>query len=155
MSPSVQPIPDGFHGVTPYLCVNGASSAIDFYQRAFGAVETMRIGAPGGKVGHAELRIGEAPIFLADEFPEMDVLSPSTIGGSPVTIFLYVEDVDALVSKAESAGAEIVTPPETKFYGDRGAKLRDPFGHVWYFATHVEDVSPEEIERRSKAMQGG
>lgn len=153
--PSVKAIPDGYHGATPYLCVKGAAEAIDFYKRAFGATETMRMPAPDGKIGHAEIRIGEANIMLSDEYPEMNVLSPTTIGGSPVTIMIYVEDVDALAKQAVAAGAKIIRPVEDQFYGDRGGKLQDPFGHTWWLATHKEDVPPEEMQKRAAAMFGG
>lgn len=154
MSNTTNPIPEGYKGATPYLCVNGGDSAIDFYKKAFGATETMRIAAPGGKIGHAEIKIGEAPIMLADEFPEYDSRSPQALGGSPVIIYLYVKDVDTTVSQAVEAGAKVVTPVEDQFYGDRAGKLEDPFGHVWYIATHKEDVPAEEIQKRAAAMFG-
>ncbi len=154
MSQQTNPIPEGYKGATPYLCVSGAESAIDFYKQAFGATETMRIADPSGKIGHAEIKIGDAPIMLADEFPEYDSRSPQALGGSPVTIHLYVKDVDTTVSQAVEAGAKVVRPVEDHFYGDRAGKLEDPFGHVWYIATHKEDVSPEEIQRRAAAMFG-
>lgn len=155
MSEKTNPIPTGYKGATPYLCVNGALNAIDFYKQAFGATETMRLADPtSGKIGHAEIIIGEAPIMLADEFPEMGFRSPQSLGGSPVGIHLYVEDVDALVNQAVAAGAKVVRPVEDKFYGDRAGQLEDPFGHVWYIATHKEDVAPEEIEKRAAAMHG-
>jgi len=136
------------------LCVSGASKAIDFYKQAFGAVETLRIADPSGKIGHAEIKIGEATIMLADEFPEMGFRSPQAFGGSPVTIHLYVADVDTLFSQAVAAGAKAVEPVEDKFYGDRAGKLEDPFGHVWYIATHKEDIAPEEVQKRAAAMYG-
>jgi len=154
MSEKTNPIPEGYKGATPYLCVNGAASAIDFYKQAFGAMETMRITDPSGKIGHAEIKIGEAPIMLADEFPDMGFRSPQAFGGSPVTIHLYVADVDTLFSQAVAAGAKAVEPVEDKFYGDRAGKLEDPFGHVWYIATHKEDVAPEEVQKRAAAMYG-
>ena len=154
MSEKTNPVPENYKGATPYLCVGGASSAIDFYKKAFGATETMRIADPSGKIGHAEIMIGDAPIMLADEFPEMAFRSPQALGGSPVTIHLYTEDVDTLIDRAVSAGAKLVRPVEDHFYGDRAGKLEDPFGHVWYIATHKEDVSPEEIQRRAAAMYG-
>ncbi|CAN5353012.1 Dot/Icm type IV secretion system effector PhnB [soil metagenome] len=154
MSEKTNPIPEGYKGATPYLCVNGAASAIDFYKQAFGAMETMRIADPSGKIGHAEIKIGEAPIMLADEFPDMGFRSPQAFGGSPVTIHLYVADVDTLFSQAVAAGAKAVEPVEDKFYGDRAGKLEDPFGHVWYIATHKEDVAPEEVQKRAAAMYG-
>ncbi|MBA3247745.1 MAG: VOC family protein [Pyrinomonadaceae bacterium] len=154
MSEKTNPIPEGYKGATPYLCVSGASKAIDFYKQAFGAVETLRIADPSGKIGHAEIKIGEATIMLADEFPEMGFRSPQAFGGSPVTIHLYVADVDTLFSQAVAAGAKAVEPVEDKFYGDRAGKLEDPFGHVWYIATHKEDIAPEEVQKRAAAMYG-
>ena len=132
-----------------YLCVKGAAAAIDFYKRAFGARESMRIPMAGGKIGHAELRVGDALFMLADEFPEMNFRSPQSLGGTPVNIVIYVENVDELVKQAEKAGAKVLRPPANQFYGDRMATLQDPFGHSWSFATHVEDLSPEEIEERA------
>lgn len=154
MSKAVKAIPDGYLGATPYLCIKGAASALDFYKQAFGAVETMRIAAPGDKIGHAEIKIGDAPIMLADEFPEMGFSSPISLGGSPVLIHLYVPDVDKFVERAVAAGAKLTRPVEDQFYGDRGGKIEDPFGHSWYFATHIEDLSPEELQKRAAAMHG-
>jgi len=151
MSGKVKPIPDGYHTATPYLIVKGAAKAIDFYKKAFGATEIMRMG--DDKIHHAEIKIGNSPIMLADEFPEMKALSPETIGGSPITIMLYVEDVDAVFNKAVAAGAKVDRPLADQFYGDRTGALTDPFGHKWYVATHIEDVSDEEIKKRSDAMQ--
>ena len=147
-------IPEGYHTVTPYLYVGDAARAIEFYQTVFGAEELFRMDAPGGKIGHAEIMIGDSHIMLADEFPEMDARSPQTIGGSPVGLLLYLEDVDAVAASAVSAGAKLLEPLEDKFYGDRMGKLQDPFGHIWAIATHMEDVSPEELERRAAAMHG-
>jgi len=155
MASTVKPIPDGYHAATPYLCVKGAASAIEFYKKAFGATELMRLAAPDGKVGHAEIKIGDAPIMLADEHPEMNFQSPQTLGGSPVTLHLYVEDVDAFVLQAVAAGARLVRPVEDQFYGDRSGHLVDPFGHVWSIGTHKEDVSPEEMETRAAGLFGG
>ncbi|HEX9786404.1 MAG TPA: VOC family protein [Candidatus Binatia bacterium] len=152
MPEKVKPIPDEYRGATPYLCVKGGVSAIDFYKKAFGAREMMRI-PMDDKIGHAELRIGDALFMLADEFPEMNFRSPQSLGGTPVNIVIYVEDVDSLVRQAESAGAKVLRPPADQFYGDRMARLEDPFGHSWSFATHVEDVSPEELEERAAARQ--
>ncbi len=154
MNNQVRPIPEGYEGATPYLSIKGAAEAIDFYKRAFGATETMRLAEPGGRIGHAEIRIGRATIMLSDEYPEMGVLSPKTLGGSPVTIHLYVEDVDALARQAEAAGIKTLRPVADQFYGDRGGKFEDPFGHLWHFATHKEDVSPEEMNRRAAALFG-
>ncbi len=141
-------IPDGYRGATPYLCVKDAAKALDFYQKAFGAKELMRMGEPGGKIGHAEIKIGEAIIMLADEFPDYGYLSPQSIGGTPVSMMIYVEDVDGFVNKAVTAGATVMRPVEDQFYGDRSAQLEDPFGHRWHFATHIEDVAPDEMKKR-------
>ncbi|MFL5302204.1 MAG: VOC family protein [Anaeromyxobacteraceae bacterium] len=149
---SVKPIPDGYHAVTPYLIVKGAARAIDFYAAAFGARELFRMARPDGRVGHAELQIGDSRVMLADEHPEIGANSPQTIGGSPVTIHLYVEDVDATVARAVDAGARLDRPVADQFYGDRNGGVTDPFGHVWYVATHKEDVPAEELERRAKAQ---
>jgi PhnB protein len=148
---TVKNIPDGYHSVTPYLIVKGGAEAIEFYQKAFGATELMRIPAPGGKVGHAEIKIGDSPIMLADEFPEMGYKSPQTLGGSPVSIMIYVADVDTVFSQAIAAGGKEQRPVKDQFYGDRSGTLEDPFGHVWHVATHTEDVSPQEMERRASA----
>jgi PhnB protein len=148
-----QPIPPGYHTVTPYLVVRGAAQAIDFYQRAFGATELFRMADPNGKIGHAEIRIGDSPIMLADEFPEVGAVSPQTAGGSSVGLYLYVDNVDALAAQAVAAGATVERAVKTEFYGDRSGTFRDPFGHKWTIATHVEDVSPEEIELRAKTVQ--
>jgi len=151
----VQPIPDGYHSVTPYLIVKGAADAIAFYKRAFNASEHMRLAGPDGKIAHAEVQIGDSRIMLADEHPQMNALAPQSPGSSGVGICLYVEDVDTIVGQASSAGAKIQRPLQDQFYGDRSATLEDPFGHVWTVATHIEDVSPEEIDRRAaKLMQG-
>jgi PhnB protein len=154
MASKTKPIPDGRAGAIPYLIVKDAARAIEFYKLAFGAAEVMRFTDPKGKVGHAEVMIGEALIMLADEFPELDVRSPESYGGSPVTIHLYVEDVDAVAERAIEAGAKLVRPVEDQFYGDRGGKLSDPFGHIWWFATHKEDVSPAEMRKRAAALFG-
>jgi PhnB protein len=145
---SVKPIPDGYHTVTPYLIVNNAARAIDFYKRAFGATELVRMEQPGGKVGHAEIEIGDSRIMLADEFPEMGARSPESLGGSPVSMLIYVEDVDARFRQAISAGAKELRPVKDQFYGDRSGTLADPFGHTWTIGTHTEDVTPEEMDRR-------
>ena len=150
----VKPIPDGYPTVSPYLCVNGAAAAIDFYTKVLGATERTRMPAPGGRIGHAELQVGNSVIMLADEFPEMDVRSPRSIGGSPVIVSVYVEDVDAVFERAVAAGAKALRPVENQFYGDRSGQFEDPFGHKWSVASHVEDVSPEEMARRAQAMAG-
>jgi PhnB protein len=146
-----KPIPDGYHSITPYLIVSGAAQALDFYARAFGAKERMRLSSPDGKVGHAEIEIGDSVVMLADEFPQMGARSPQSIGGSPVGICLYVTDVDAVFKQALAAGAKEVRPVQDQFYGDRSGTLLDPFGHQWTIATHIEDVPPEEIGRRFAA----
>jgi PhnB protein len=148
----VKPIPDGYHTATPYLIVKGAAQAIDFYKRAFGATELMRMADTGGKVGHAEIKVGDSPIMLADEYPDMGFRGPESIGGTPVCILLYVEDVDAVYNRAVAAGAKALRPVQDQFYGDRAGTLADPFGHVWTVATHKEDVSPEELHRRHDAL---
>ncbi|MGH2735504.1 MAG: VOC family protein [Actinomycetota bacterium] len=150
----VKPIPDGYPQVTPYLCVDGAAAAIDFYSEVFGAKERMRMASPGGKIGHAELQLGDSLIMLADEHPEMGIRGPGAFGGTPVTISLYVEDVDDVFKRATKAGGKVLRELEDQFYGDRSGQFEDPFGHQWSVATHIEDVSPEEMERRSEAMGG-
>ena len=142
-----QPIPKDYRGATPYLCVKDAARALEFYKQAFGAKETMRM-PQGDKIGHAEIRIGDAPVMLADEFPEMGFRSPQALGGTPVNILVYVEDVDRFVERAVKAGAKVTRAVADQFYGDRLGVLDDPFGHSWSFATHVEDVSPQEMQRR-------
>jgi PhnB protein len=137
------------------LCIRGAASALEFYKKAFGATETMRLAQPDGRIGHAEIRIGNATIMLSDEFPEMGVHGPQFFGGSPVIIHLYVRDVDALVSQAVAEGAKLIRPVADQFYGDRAGKLTDPFGHVWFIATHKEDLSVEEIQKRAAAFSSG
>ena len=152
MTSNAKPAPEGRQIVTPYLCCKNASGAIEFYKQAFGATEVMRLAEPSGKIGHAEIKIGNATIMLADEYPEMDVRSPLSFGGSPVSIHLYVEDVDAVFSQAVAAGAKALRPVTDQFYGDRSGTLADPFGHRWFIATHKEDVSPEEMRQRYEAM---
>jgi PhnB protein len=149
-----KPIPEGYHTATPYLIIKNAARAIDFYKKAFGATERMRMADPTGKVMHAEIQIGDSRIMIADEFPEMGARSPESLGGSPVSIFLYVEDVDALAKQATSAGAKVLMPIQDQFWGDRYGKLTDPFGHVWDIATHKEDVAPEEMHKRAAAAFG-
>jgi PhnB protein len=151
----VKPIPDGYPQVTPYLCVDGAAAAIDFYAAVFGARERMRIPAPGGKIGHAELQIGDSVIMLSDEHPEMHVLAPKSVGGTPVTISVYVDDVDRTFDRAVQKGARALRAVENQFYGDRSGQFEDPFGHRWSVATHVEDVTPDEMARRAAKMMGG
>lgn len=149
------PIPEGYHSITPYLIVTGASDAIAFYKEAFGATELFRMAQPDGRVGHAEIRIGDSTIMLADEFPELGHKSPKTLGGSPVSLLVYVEDVDAVYAQAINAGATEDRPVEDKFYGDRGGSLVDPFGHIWHVATHTEDLTPEEMQKRATAAAAG
>jgi PhnB protein len=149
---AVKPIPDGYHTVTPYLIVHDAAGAIAFYQKAFGAKELFRFPMPDGRVGHAELKIGDSPIMLADEFPQMDARSPKSLGGTPTGIMLYVEDADALTAQAVAAGAKVLQPIEDKFYGDRSATVADPYGHKWTISTHKEDVPMAEMQRRMQAM---
>jgi PhnB protein len=146
-----KPIPEGYHSVTPYLIISGAADAIEFYKKAFGATELFRFPAPDGKIGHAEIKIGDSPIMLADEFAEMGYKSPQTLGGSPVSIMIYVADVDTVFNQAVAAGGKVQRPVKDQFYGDRSGTLEDPFGHVWHVTTHKEDVSVEEMERRAKA----
>ncbi|MGO9258262.1 MAG: VOC family protein [Bryobacteraceae bacterium] len=147
-------VPKGYQGATPYLCCRHAADAIQFYSKAFGAKEGYRLADPSGKIGHAEIRIGEALLMLSDEFPELGVRSPLALGGTPVSVHIYVEDVDALAGRAAGAGAKVLRPPESQFYGDRVVKLEDPFGHVWIFATHLEDVPEDEIRLRAAKLFG-
>jgi PhnB protein len=151
MAKAVRPIPEGYHSVTPYLTCKDAAAAIEFYRKAFGAVETVRMPMPNGKIGHAELKIGDSFIMLADENPETGVHSPQHFSGTPVSMLLYVEKVDAVYNQAVAAGAKSVRAPEDMFYGDRTSWVTDPFGHSWFIHTHVKDVTPEEMR---KAMQG-
>ncbi len=148
----VKPIPDGYHTATPYLIVKGGASALEFYAEAFGAIETMRMPGAEGMIGHAEIRVGNSVIMLSDGCSVQGRVDPLSLGGSPVGILLYVEDVDAFVARATAAGATLTSPVVDQFYGDRMGTLSDPFGHVWYVATHVEDVSPEEMKSRMAAM---
>jgi PhnB protein len=145
----VKPIPDNYPQVVPYLCVGGASAAIEFYRKVFGATERMRMAEPDGRLGHAELEIGTAVIMLSDEFPDLGVRAPETVGGTSVTMHLYVEDVDDVFARAIDAGATALSAVENQFYGDRNGRFEDPFGHRWSVATHVEDVSPEDMARRA------
>ncbi len=150
-----KPIPDGYHTATPYLIIGGAGDAIEFYKKAFGATELFRFPTPDGKIGHAEIKIGDSPIMLADEFPEMGYKGPQSLGGSPVSIMIYVEDVDTIFNQAVAAGATVKEAVTDKFYGDRLGTVADPFGHVWHISTHKEDVSIEEMQKRAKGAHGG
>ena len=149
---AVKKVPEGYHSITPYLIIKGATAAIDYYKKVFGATERMRMDGPAGTIGHAELMIGDSTVMLADEFPDMGHRSPKSIGGTPVSLVLYLDDVDAVFKRAVDAGARSVRPVENQFYGDRMGTLEDPFGHMWSIATHVEDVSPEEMKRRADEM---
>ncbi len=148
---SVQPTPPGYHTVTPYLIVKGAAQALEFYQTAFGATLLMRMDGPEGRVMHAEIKIGDSPIMLADEAPDLGLRGPLSLGGTSASLLLYVDDVDVRFATAVAAGATVQRPVKDQFYGDRSGTLTDPFGHVWTLATHVEDVSPEEMQRRMQA----
>ena len=147
-------VPEGYHTVIPYLIVDGAARAMDFYRDAFGAVEIMRMPGPNGKIGHAEMKIGDSHIMLADEHPEQGFRSPTSIGGSGVGVMIYVPDTDRCFAAAVERGAKVVEPVQNKFYGDRSAQVIDPFGHFWTISTHVEDVPPDEMERRAKEFAG-
>lgn len=151
----VKPVPDGYHTVTPYLIVSDAARAIDFYKKAFGATESYKLMMPDGRLGHAEIRLGDSLVMLSDEFPEFGGKAPQTLGGSPVSIHLYVEDVDAFFKHALAAGATERKPVMDQFYGDRSGQLEDPFGHLWWVATHREDVAPDEMQKRVQAAFGG
>jgi PhnB protein len=154
MPSTVKPIPDEYRGATPYLCVHDAASAIDFYRHAFGAIELMRMSEPQGKIGHAELQIGNAHIMLSDEYPDIGVRCPQGTTSSPVSILLYVEDADSVVKQAVASGAKVLIPLGDRFYGDRTAKIQDPYGHTWLIATHKEDVPPDEMHKRAQAQFG-
>jgi PhnB protein len=155
MHAKVKPVPDGYHTITPYLSVNGATAAIEFYKKAFGAREVLKLAQPDGRVGHAELQIGESRIMLADEFPQMEFRSPSAIGGTPVHLHMYVENVDAVVNQAVAAGAKLLRPVQDQFYGDRLGTVADPYGHVWHVSTHMEDLSMDELRKRAAAKHKG
>jgi PhnB protein len=148
---AVKPIPDGYHTVTPYLAVDDAAAAIEYYQKAFGAKERVRMDTPDGKIGHAELEIGDALVMLSDPFPQASTRPPKELDGTSASVFMYVEDVDAVVKKAVDEGATVTMEVENQFWGDRFGTVTDPFGHVWSIATHVEDVPPEEMAERAKA----
>src|SRR5437588_657935 len=148
MARRVKAVPQGHHSVTPYLIVGDAASALEFYQTAFRAHELMRVPGPAGKIGHAEMKIGDSVIMLADEYPEMNARSPRSLGGSPVSIHLYVEDVDEVVDLAIAAGATVLRPVKDQFYGDRSGTVADPYGHIWHVATHKEDLSPDDLTKR-------
>jgi PhnB protein len=152
---AVKPIPDGYPSLTPYLIVADGAGAIAFYEKTFGARLRLKLDAPGGRVGHAELDIGNSLIMLADEHPEIGARGPRAFGGSPIGLHLYVADVDAVVARALAAGAKLIHPVENKFYGDRMGTIEDPFGHKWYVTTRIEDVPPAEIARCAAAMHGG
>ena len=149
---AVRPIPAGYHAVTPYLSIRGAAQAIDFYKKAFGAKELMRIDGPEGKLGHCEIQIGDSRVMLADEYESMQFLGPQSRGGTTVQIHLYVPDVDATVARAAAAGGKVVRPVEDQFYGDRAGAIEDPFGHRWHIATHKEEVSIAEAKRRAAKL---
>ena len=151
---NVKPIPEGYHSVTPYLIVDGAAEAIDFYKKAFGATELFRM-EHQGKIGHAEIKIGDSPVMLSDEHPEMGYKGAKSLGGTPVSLMIYVDDVDTVYQRAINSGGTEVKPLQDQFYGDRSGTLTDPFGHVWTVSTHKEDVTPEEIEKRLAAMGHG
>lgn len=151
MDATTSAAPSGYHSITPYLAIERAAEAIDFYRSVFGASERMRMTAPDGRIGHAELVIGDAVLMLSDECPEMGHKGPRSLGGSPVTIHLYVADVDATTERAVAAGATLIRPVENHFYGDRTGTVADPFGHTWHIATHVEDVPADELEKRAQA----
>jgi len=149
---TVKPIPEGYHTLTPYLFVRTAALAIDFYMSVFGATEIIRMPGPNGKIMHAELKIGDSIVMLADENPQTGIMSPKTIGGASSSMLVYVENVDTVIQKAVENGAKLLHPIKNQFYGDRSGSLLDPFGHMWSVATHVEDVSPEEMKKRMTAM---
>ena len=150
-----QAIPEGYPRLTPYLHVDGAAAAIDFYTSVLGAEERMRMPGPDGKLGHAELQFGNSVLMLADEYPDMDIHGPKSVGGTPVTLHVYVEDVDDVFDRAVKAGAKLLRPVEDQFYGDRSGMFEDPWGHRWNVASHVEDVPPDEMARRAAEVMGG
>jgi PhnB protein len=149
----VKPIPEGYHSVTPYLIIDGAAKAIDYYKKAFGASELFRM-EHQGKIGHAEIKIGDSPVMLADEQPSMGYVGPKSVGGTPVSLMIYVEDVDKIYKQAIASGGVELKALQDQFYGDRSGTLKDPFGHIWTVATHKEDVTPEEMDKRMAAAHG-
>ena len=153
MPNKVQPIPKGYHSVTPYLIIDGAAKAIEFYKKAFGATEIMRMPGPNGRIGHAEIQIGDSRVMMADEHPEMGYRSPNATENTPVSLLIYTENADKTFNAAISAGAKSLKPLADQFYGDRMGTLQDPFGHVWTIGTHIEDVTPEEMKRRMSELQ--
>lgn len=152
--PKVKSIPEGYHSITPYLTIKGAAQAMEFYKKALNAKELFRMDAPGGKIAHAELKIGDSPFMLSDEYPDMGCKSPKSLGGTPISLMVYVENVDALAKQAVAAGMKELRPVKDQFYGDRSGTFEDPFGFSWTISTHVEDVSPEELGKRAKAAFG-
>jgi len=152
---TVNPIPDGYPRLCAYLVIEGANDAIDFYTKVFGAEERMRMPGPDGRLGHAELQLGDSVLMLADAFPDMDIRDPRAVGGTPVSLTLYVEDVDTVFAAAVQAGAKELQAVETKFYGDRAGSMEDPWGHRWTVMTHVEDVAPDEMAKRAATEAGG
>jgi PhnB protein len=149
---SVKSIPESFHSVTPYLSIKGATEALEFYKQAFNAKEMFRLPAPNGDIGHADILIGDSHVMLSDQCAESPIPSPQSLGGSSVGLYVYVEDVDLLFEQAINAGAKEVKPVEDQFYGDRTGTLKDPFGHIWFLATHKEDLTPEEIKKRAETL---
>jgi PhnB protein len=152
MTTKVKFIPEGFHTATPYLIIGGAANAIEFYKKVFGATEEYRMTGQDGRIGHAMIRIGDSTIMMADEFPELGYRGPLALGGTPVSILLYFDDADAIFDRAVAAGSQVLKPLQDQFYGDRNGTLKDPFGHQWTIATHIEDVTPEEVEKRVAAL---
>lgn len=152
---AVKSVPEGYHSATPYMTVRDAAAALDFYKKAFGAVEMFRLAEPSGKVGHAEFKIGNSTIMLSDEYPDFGALSPASLGGSPIKLMLYVPDCDVATKRAVDAGATVLRQPADQFYGDRTAMVFDPFGHSWLLQTRIEEVSPQEMQKRFTKAMGG
>ncbi len=152
---AVKAVPEGYHSATPYMTVRDAAAALAFYKEAFGAEEMFRLTEPGGRIGHAEFRIGDSPIMISDEYPDFGALSPASLGGSPIKMMLYVPDCDAAVKRAVAAGATVLRQPTDQFYGDRTAMVSDPFGHTWFLQTRIEEVPPQEMQRRYTKAMGG